>query len=50
MLTQTKSQLLFDVLQGPFIQPPVVYSCNWVTWFNSLKINRKSCFTELDII
>lgn len=45
----TKSRL-FDVFQGPLLQPPDVFPCNRVTWFNSLKINRKPCLAEPDTI
>lgn len=50
MLTQTGANCCLMFCRTSPIQPPVIYSCNWVTWFNSLKINRKPCFTELDII
>ena len=44
------SWFLFTVMQGCVIQPFVLFSCDGATWFNSFKINRKSCPTKSDII
>lgn len=42
--------IFFVILQGSVIQPFVLFSCNWPAWFNSSKINRKSCTTKFDTI
>lgn len=47
---KTISWFLFAVTQGCVIQPFVLFSCDGATWFNSFKINRKSCPTKFDNI